>query len=170
MSEQGENYSMSKSHSRRAVLAGIATAPALTAPALALTVGPPDPIFAAIERHKVAFRISQEAGRIRAHMVYCERALLEASSMADDAADNAANELITVQPATMAGVLALIRHVEAFNAGAFFLEPYPGVAVSNWQSAPMFWPELKDEDDIDLFGYAVLANVRRALEAMAAVS
>jgi hypothetical protein len=70
----------------------------------------------------------------------------------------------------MAGLLALIRHVEAFNAGAFFLEPYPESTVSDWQSAPMFWPESNDEDEIDLFGYAVLANVRSALEAMAAAS
>jgi hypothetical protein len=40
--------------SRRAVLAGIATAPALAAPALALSSGAPDPIFAAIERHRAA--------------------------------------------------------------------------------------------------------------------
>jgi hypothetical protein len=45
---------MSKSHSRRAVLAGIAAAPALAAPALALTSAGPDPIFAAIERHRAA--------------------------------------------------------------------------------------------------------------------
>jgi hypothetical protein len=43
---------MSKSHSRRAVLAGIAAAPALAAPALALSE--PDPIFAAIGRHRAA--------------------------------------------------------------------------------------------------------------------
>jgi hypothetical protein len=90
--------------------------------------------------------------------------------MADDAATDAADELTTVRPTTMAGVLALIRYVEAFNAGAFFLEPYPEDTVSDWQSKPMFWPESNDEDEIDLFGYAVLANVRSALEAMAAVS
>jgi hypothetical protein len=40
-------------HSRRAVLAGIATV-ALAAPALALTAGAADPIFAAIKRHRAA--------------------------------------------------------------------------------------------------------------------
>jgi hypothetical protein len=39
---------------RRAILVGIAAAPALAAPALALTSAGPDPIFAAIERHRVA--------------------------------------------------------------------------------------------------------------------
>jgi hypothetical protein len=40
-----------KTTTRRAVLAGIATAPALAAPALALTSAGPDPIYAAIEAH-----------------------------------------------------------------------------------------------------------------------
>jgi hypothetical protein len=44
---------MSKIHSRRAVLAGIAASPALAAPALALSG--PDPIFAAIEAHERAY-------------------------------------------------------------------------------------------------------------------
>jgi len=180
---------MTTTTSRRAVLAGIATAPALAGSTLTLagatalshqaSLGP-DPIFAAIEQHKVAFRISQEAGRIRFYTVDAEwapeydpvklEAADEASSVADDDYDDAANALLTVRPTTMAGVLALIRHVEAFNAGAFFLEPYPDRAVSNWQSSPMFWPESKDEDEIDLWGYYVLANVRSALEAMAVVS
>jgi len=43
-------YCYVKDHSRRAILAGIAAAPALAAPALALCGS--DPIFAAIERHK----------------------------------------------------------------------------------------------------------------------
>jgi hypothetical protein len=34
----------------------------------------------------------------------------------------------------------------------------------------MFWPESQDEDEIDLFGYAVLANVGGALEAMGVAS
>jgi hypothetical protein len=42
-----------KNTTRRAVLAGIAAAPALAAPALALSG--PDPIFAAIEAHSSAF-------------------------------------------------------------------------------------------------------------------
>jgi hypothetical protein len=44
---------MSK-HSRRAVLAGIAAAPALAGPALALSGAGPDPIFAKIELHRAA--------------------------------------------------------------------------------------------------------------------
>jgi hypothetical protein len=59
-------------HSRRALLAGIAAAPAVAVPAFAI-VAEPDPIFALIERHRVAFRISQEAGRVRSGTVDSER-------------------------------------------------------------------------------------------------
>jgi hypothetical protein len=146
----------------------------------AQSMAPPDPIFAAIERHKVAFRISQEASRIRARTVDVEgapeydpvevKAADEADSAAYDANADAANALTTVRPTTMAGVLALLRYVEAFNAGAFFLEPYSDSTVSDWQSSPFFWPESKDEHGIDLFGYWLLTNVCNALEAMAVVS
>jgi hypothetical protein len=127
--------------------------------------GDADPIFAAIERHKAAFRLSQEKGRIRSSTVDAPWAdeydpvLVHAAETADVeaicAAEAAANALTTIQPTTMDGLLALLQHVEAFNAGAYCLEP------KHWQSAPIFWPEH------DLFGYLVLANVRRALEAMA---
>jgi hypothetical protein len=166
--------------SRRAVLAGIAAAPALAAPALAEIGSSPDPIFAAIERHKVAFRTSQEAGRIRVYTVDCEeapeydavkhKAAEEADCAATDASNDAAYALTTIRPTTMAGALALLRYVEAFNAGAFFLKPWPDSTVSDWQSGAFFWPEDKDEHDIDLFGYRFLANVRSALEAMAVQS
>jgi len=165
---------MTMNTSRRAILAGAASLPALAVPVLAGTNL--DPIFAAIERHKVAFRASQVAGRIKSNTVDAEwapeydavkcKAAENANSVADDAADDAANALTTIRPTTKAGVLALIHHVEAFNAGAFFLEPCPEDTVSDWQSKPMFWPASNDEDDIDLFGYSVLANVRRALESL----
>jgi hypothetical protein len=50
-------------HSRRAILAGIATTPALAGPALALgsSVGP-DPIFAKIDRHRIAMATHFAAG------------------------------------------------------------------------------------------------------------
>jgi hypothetical protein len=120
---------------RRNALAAIGSLPALSIPAAA-AFATDDPIFAAIEWHKVAFRTSQEAGRIRVHTVDAKwapeydpvkcKAAQDADSAATDYADDAANALTTVQPTTMAGVLALIHHVEAFNAGAFFLEPNPG--------------------------------------------
>jgi hypothetical protein len=170
---------MTTTASRRAVLAGIATAPVLAAPALALSGAEPDPIFAAIEHHRVAFQISLTAGRIQSGTIDARwspeydpfkcKEVDEASSAADDASTDAAYALTTTRPTTTAGILALVRHVEAFNAGALFLEPLPGSSVSDWCSAPFFWPESEDEDEID-FGYAILANVRGALESMAVVS
>lgn len=143
--------------------------------AIAERVGPvpPDPILTAIEQHKLAFRLSQERGRIECGTVDVKgapgydpvkcKAVQKAARAADDAAADAAKALTTIQPSTMAGLLALMRHVEAFNAGAYFLEDAPG----DWRSAPMFWPtDFVDDDEIHLFGYAVLANVRHALEAM----
>lgn len=148
--------------------------------ARAQSLGGTDPIFTAIERHKTAYRLSQEAGRIRSGTIDSESdpeydpvkcpAIIEASEAADEDADDAAHALTTVRPTTMAGVLALIRHVEAFNAGAFFLEPLPDDTMIHWQSKPFHWPADIDEDNIDVFGFAVLANVRCALEAMAGVS
>jgi hypothetical protein len=166
--------------SRRAVLAGAALV-AAPVPALAAGLNDPDPIFAAIERHKAAYRIQMEAGRIRCHTadakwspeydpVECEAAKEAYTAAADASDDAAADALTTIRPTTMAGVLALLHHVEAFNAGAFFLDPWPDSTVRDWQSKPTFWPSWEDEDGIDLFGYAVLANVRAALEAMAGVS
>jgi hypothetical protein len=165
---------------RRAILAGIATISTVAAPALALSGVEPDPIFAAIERHKVAFQISQEASRIRSGTVDAKwapeydpvkcRAAEEADIASTDASNDAAYALTTVRPTTMAGILALLRYVEAFNAGALSLEPLPGDSATDWHSAPFFWPESQDEHEIDLFGYAFLANVRSALEAMAVVS
>jgi hypothetical protein len=118
----------------------------------------PDPIFAAIERHKVMFRTSMAAGRIRGHTVDAKwspdydhvecKAVQEASNAADAAAVDAANALTTIQPTTLAGLLALMDHVEQFNAGAFVLDVDP----DNWRSAPTHWPADVDDDEIHLFG------------------
>lgn len=166
--------------SRRAVLAGAAAlatgATVNTAAIAALSATESDPIFAAIETHKAAFRLWQEKSRIRSNMVDAKWApeydaeLVDAAQTASHdahgAASAAANALTTIHPTTMAGILALIEYVEAFNAGAYFLEPLqPGDTLDDWRSAPMFWPA-HVADEIDLFGYLVLANVRRALEAM----
>jgi len=161
---------------RRAVLAGTAALPVLAIiPATALGAAA-DPIFAAIERHKVAFRASQAADNIRMGTVDAEwspdynpaecKAVKEDASAADGAADDAANALTTIRPTTIAGLLALMHHVEAFNVGAFVLDIDP----DNWRSRPADWPIDVDDDEINLFGYSILANVRSALEAMAVQS
>ncbi len=163
---------MTTKTSRRAILAGAAALPALAIiPAAALAAVDNDPIFAAIEGHKAAYLASMAASRIQSNMVdaefspeydpiKCEAA--HAAARAADAADAAAAEaLATIRPTTIAGLLALMRHVEQFNAGAFALDIDP-----EWRSAPMHWPAHDDENEIDLFGYSILANVRTALAAM----
>jgi hypothetical protein len=156
------------------------TQPALAVPAFA--AAELDLIFAAIERHKVAFRLSQVKCRIRSETVDAEwaeeydpvecKAVEEADRAANVAAADAANALTTIRPTTMAGLLALVRHIEAFNAGAFFLEPTPPeTSVYDWRSRPADWPADRDDDKmVDMFGYSVLANVRRALESLAVQS
>ena len=160
---------MKRTTSRRTILAGIAASPALTAPALAGISSQSglidDPIFAAIEKHKTVFLLSLEPRRLESNTPYhdpVETIIRRAASAAHDAADEAANALTTIRPTTHAGVLALLQHVEQFNAGAFVLD-------NDWHSAPMEWPEVV-EDDTDFFGFFILANVRAALEALAVQS
>lgn len=164
--------------SRRSLLIGAAAVPVLAAPSISQAEAA-DPIFAAIERHRATYRRRLECGRVRSGTVdakwspdYDEPVYL-AVETADKAAikqsNDAAFALTTIPPTTIAGVLALARHVEAFNAGAFCLEPDADSTVADWQSGPCFWPNMPGEDDIDVFGYALLANMRRALEALAAV-
>lgn len=156
---------------RRSLLAGAAALPALAVPHGAAATSA-DPIFALIERHKAAFRRWQRCGRTRCETVEVPGApgydvdALSAAEAAHQTAtaesDDAAQALTIIPPATAAGVLALLQYVDAFNAGA--LSDSKG---TDWQSRPYLWPEGEDEDGIDTFGYAILSNARRALEAMA---
>jgi len=162
---------MTTTTTRRTILAGAAALPALAVPSFA--AAELDPIFAAIERHKVAFHASQAADNIRMGTVDAKwspdydpvecKAVMEAASAADHAANDAANALTTIRPTMIAGLLALMHHVEAFNAGAFALD----ISPDKWRSGPMYWPADVGDDDIDMFGYSILANVRDALESLA---
>ena len=72
-------------------------------------------------------------------------AAIEADYEAGDEADEAGNALTTIVPTTLAGIVALIRYIEEFNAGGYGLEDYGDLA-------PTFWPDDRDEDEIQLFG------------------
>jgi hypothetical protein len=92
----------SKSTTRRAVLAGIATAPALAAPAVAAAgaYAPPDPIFVAIERHRtalVAFETAPSDDELDA---------------AGDVHRDALGDLLGTKPTTVAGCVAVLRYVD----------------------------------------------------------
>lgn len=154
---------MTATSTRRAVLAGAACLPVLSVEGLATTA---DPIFAAIDKHKIAFLLYLRTGRVQFNMEDAApeyEAAQKAASTATDASREAACALTTIMPATMGGVLALLTYVEQFNAGNFALD-------ADWRSAAFCWPADVDDNDIDLFGYEVLANVRRALESMAVQS
>jgi len=142
---------MSTMTSRRAVLAGAATLPALTMPALA-DAQADDPIFAAIERHRAAWA---ELERRTSVTIRLENILppdhrkahhrdepsagegddprwtaaMADWSQASDASEDAAAELLTIKPATVAGVAALLDYGYEFETaplraewGDFFLE------------------------------------------------
>jgi hypothetical protein len=160
-----------KTTSRRAVMTGVSAAS--VAVPVSVKAATDDPIFALIEQHKVAYRTSQEIGRVKCKMVdwssspeynpiLC-KAVNEAANAAHDAANNAGMALATIRPTTIAGLLALMRYVEAFNNGAFVLD-------ENWYSCPVTWPSMFDDDGINLFGYKLLANVCAALAEMAVQS
>ena len=112
--------------SRRAFLAGIAAAPALAAPALALSSsGPPDPIFAAIERYKASNvatlqflelkdEFEDEHGRGHASAEHDEWQRREDDAC--DAESSAIAEMVATVPTTIAGVVALLRYVDEEHA------------------------------------------------------
>ena len=116
--------------SRRAVLAGIAAAPALAAPALALDG--PDPIFSAIEEHTDA--VAARTAALLACWGYGEP-----KSFAQDGPENVAAEaihdaatdhefevldkLLATQPTTVAGMAALLEKLAA--------DPYWEIEGSN---------------------------------------
>jgi len=179
---------MTSTTSRRAILAGIAAIPAATSlPAIATAATEPDPIFAAIERHKVAFPISMAASSVRMGTVDAkwsseyDPVKLEkaeaARSAADDEAGDAAFNLTLIEPTTFAGIVALIDYMEEFNQGQFRLEG----EEDEWFSAAYMWPaadqfefeghdERHDPDGELGMAYAILLNVRDALRALAVQS
>jgi hypothetical protein len=115
---QNQEVTPMSNHSRRAVLAGIATAPALAGPALALSG--PDPIYSAIERHKAVYaafgavlhgmsKFEKEKGWADSP----EREVWRRREREACDADAAAREkMLATVPTTFAGVLALLRYID----------------------------------------------------------
>jgi hypothetical protein len=95
---------MSKTIDRRAILAGAASLPAISIPAIA-AVTEPDPIHAAIEAHRAAW------ARLEDH--------LRKSTAEDEAEEERLNAVIAdaedglsaTEPTTIAGAVALLRYV-----------------------------------------------------------
>jgi hypothetical protein len=104
--------------SRRALVAGSAIS-AIPMPVLAAAAAlAPDPIFAAIERHKAAWRNCEQ----------CQTD--EEIAQTCDAAGAEALALLEINPTTLTGVAALLRYSAEFDA--------------KWESA---WPERLYVDD-----------------------
>ena len=136
-----------------------------------------DPIFAAIEQHRLAFMEMMAAWRVKGGMVSSEFALehdaeafavaaKEAEDTTTEVAHAAARALGNILPTTIAGVTALLAYVDHFNAGGVApADMWPGDKPEDFCSAPYLWLAMEDQDtDIDMFGYMILTNARRALE------
>jgi hypothetical protein len=134
-------------HSRRAVLAGIAAAPTLAAPALALSG--PDPIFAAIEAHRATWAELNTR---------CSALSDEGTPEADaelqrimDVDFDAACELADTEPMTLAGAVALLRYAAECDGEGYVFE---------------------DEEDgkTKLLSYFIQINVAHALDTIGGVA
>lgn len=121
---------MTTTTSRRAILAGatmlpVASLPALAAPAT--TAAAPDPIFAAIAKHRHwhaeaatrlgrQFNFEESDGRPGPEVEADPRwePLRDAANEAQDFQDSAARDLLRIEPTTVAGATALLNYyVEA---------------------------------------------------------
>ena len=90
---------MSANLNRRAVLAGAAATAIPTAAVATLPNLEPDPIFAAIQRHKDAYLAHGAADTVDGDI-----------DAAADADFDARDALLEIQPTTMAGAVALLRY------------------------------------------------------------
>ena len=120
---------MSDKLNRRTILAGAAAVPALAIPAAGAastfaTASEPDPVFATVAAHREAFVEHMRAARLDGKFMRSDpgaEATGAALDAADEALDGATLELSEVVPTTMAGVVALLRHLEKFQEQAIEL-------------------------------------------------
>ena len=94
---------------RRAIVRGAATLPAIAAlPVAAVANAAPDPIFAAIARHRAAYAAWMAAIEIE---VGTEVATSSAFEAEFEAEQKASKDLVGTPPTTLPGLLALLRHI-----------------------------------------------------------
>jgi hypothetical protein len=174
---------MSATTSRRAVLAGAATAIAAstgigTAGIVSTKAMESDPIFAAMKTHRAAFIREMETGDIKCNLedgTPEHQAADAAETIASDALDDAEDGLLLTEPTTMAGVLALLAYVD----DVFTQKIVHPTDPSNWHSSHTTWGHRTDDDIVDLFDgepiklpftFWIMRNIRTALEAMSVQS
>jgi hypothetical protein len=95
---------------RRAILAGAAGVPALAVPAIATE---PDPIFAAIEAHKAAWRAYVDFIRAPAYagVVQVPPDLEQRAGELLDEVHRVAETILDVRPMTVGGVISLLDYL-----------------------------------------------------------
>jgi hypothetical protein len=163
---------MTMTTSRRAILAGAATLPVLSVPAVAAIQTEPDPIFAAIERHRSAYAewvAALDYETALEHELPSEKRRSDWSRgvvNTDDPRwiDNvvaidkwhdekaaAMTDLVTVSPTTAAGVLALLK---------YYAETAP-------LDAKTYWPDAIDDEAYERdeeFGTTLVRHAVAAFE------
>ena len=177
---------MSTDLSRRAIVAGAASVPALAVPAIALASTEPDPIFAAIERHRAAatawlmavhIEFSTEAelprDKCKSRITEWDSNIVETDDPRWPAAikkncetrhqmSDAAIRLTEIEPTTIAGAMALLR---------YYMEV---VAGKDSCIFPESVCEVSDDEEVDLeeprnhYSYFLVGNVVDALEQITA--
>jgi hypothetical protein len=165
-------YSVNSSLTRRAVLgaAALAGGAALNLGAIVAAKaenppaaeGFPDPIFDLIERHRETELRKLSAGAAYSEVLPRDPNHDEAITAVDTTrreVEVAGAALLDTMPTTRAGVFALVEYVLAFNAGAVRLPCNHG-----WVSGAFEWPEITDEYEIDVTGFAFLEHVAEALK------
>jgi hypothetical protein len=94
---------------RRAFLTGLAALPLASLPALAA-----DPVFAAIERHKLAVALAAEAMERTCYTVDIPDDLEAACDAAQDAEAKARHDMHAAVPTTLAGLKAYVASWHAY--------------------------------------------------------
>jgi hypothetical protein len=138
--------------SRRATLAGLALAPAA---GLAGIAPHADPIFAAIERHREAWRAFTEDVAVAFDLEEAGNKSVDADTLANargDVAEDLKNALLETKPTTLAGALAVIRYVNSY-----YSEPT--------DSRPVGYHELFEDEEYFTFLTTIGDTIEAAIAA-----
>jgi hypothetical protein len=115
-STQGKDEAMSttKQVSRRTIVSGAAALPAIAVCVTAVAATEPDPIFAAIAAHRSAWAaLCRDCSRLDEEDTPEAQTKL---SKLHDAVSEAEEQLIEIEPTTMAGAITLLRYLAEFQA------------------------------------------------------
>jgi hypothetical protein len=134
-----------------------------------------DPIYAAVEAHIAAEREHLRKVHVSAALHDTDPGYDEAfavTAAADEVRYASMDALLEVEPTTIAGLLALVDHVEAFNCG----EVHRSLGYQFDGHTSEMWPDFDDDDVVDDWGrrlnlpYAfwMLRHVRKSLAKLTA--